>query len=125
MRSMSQTTSSGGFSRASRYLQELLVGGVEVLVLALVLPAEEAALPDVGPAVAAAALRGAPLEGEPLAVGVGLGGLGVAEQFAEVEEVLLGGGAFRQGDTGPLLDEFVNVHGRAEAGASLSWFAAR
>ena len=47
--------------------QELVVGGVQVLVLALVLPAEEALLPDVGEAVAAAVLGRALLEAERLA----------------------------------------------------------
>ena len=40
MSSMSQTTSSGGFSRDSRYQQKLLVGAFQVGVLALVFPGE-------------------------------------------------------------------------------------
>ena len=44
-------------------VQELLVGGLQVLVLALVLPGEVAALPDVGEAVPAAGLGDALLEG--------------------------------------------------------------
>ena len=87
MRSVSQTTSSGGFSSASWYLQELPVGRVEVLVLALVLPAEEALLPDVGPALAAGRLRRAALEGEPLALRVGGDRVGVADEPAQVDEV--------------------------------------
>ena len=59
-------------------------------MLALVLPGEEALLPDVGPALAAGRLLGARLEGEPVARGVGLGRRRVAEQAAEVDEVLLG-----------------------------------
>ncbi|CAA9574814.1 MAG: hypothetical protein AVDCRST_MAG19-3203 [uncultured Thermomicrobiales bacterium] len=46
---------------------ELAVGGGEVGVVPLVLPGEGAALPDVGPALAAGRLGGALLEGEALA----------------------------------------------------------
>ncbi|MEI2718945.1 MAG: hypothetical protein V9E87_02200 [Gemmatimonadales bacterium] len=56
--------------------------GVEVAAGLLVLPAEAAAHPDIGPAVAAAGLAGAALE----AVVVGVARLGDAEQFAEVVE---------------------------------------
>ena len=57
--------------------QQLGVGRLQVLVLALVLPAEVAAHPDVGPAVAALGLLDALLEGVPLALRVGLGRLGL------------------------------------------------
>lgn len=50
---------------------ELAVGGREVLLLALVLPGKETALPDVGKAVAAAELLGKRLEAVPLALGIG------------------------------------------------------
>jgi len=43
--------------------QELVVGGFQVLVLALVLPGEVALLPDVGPALAAAVFGRPLLEG--------------------------------------------------------------
>ena len=100
-------------------LVELEVGGVEVLVLALVLPGEVAALPDVGPAVRAVLLRSALLEGEEVAGGVDPGAIywialrawGVVEEIAEVEEVLLGGGALGELDPAPLVDELGDVHG--------------
>ncbi len=47
--------------------------------------------PDVGPAVAALGLPDAALEGVPGALGIRLGRLGLAEQLAQVEEVLLAG----------------------------------
>ena len=90
--------------------EQLLVGGGQVLVLALVLPAEVAAHPDVGPAVAAVGLVDAALEGVPGAVGVGLGRLGLAEQVAQVEEVLLAGGALGERHLLPLGDEFLRSH---------------
>jgi hypothetical protein len=62
---------------------ELLEGGVQVAAGFLVFPAEVAALPDIGPAVAAAGLFGAALE----AVVVGVARFGDAEQVAEVVEM--------------------------------------
>ena len=97
-------------------LQELLVGGGQVLVLALVLPGEVAALPDVGEAIAADGLLGALLEGVPVAGRVGLVGGRHAEHAAEVDEVLLGGGPLGALVVGPLLGELSRcqgpVHGR-------------
>ena len=72
-------------------LEELLIGGRPILALALVLPGEVTALPDVGPAAAAAGLARTLLEGVRAAVGVGGGRRGFAEDSAEVKEVLLGG----------------------------------
>jgi hypothetical protein len=63
--------------------QQLLIGGGQVFVLALVFPGEMLAHPDVGPAFAAADYGDAEFEGVPGAVGVGLCGLGLAEQVAE------------------------------------------
>ncbi len=76
--------------------QELLVSLFQILPLALVLPAEEAPLPHVGPPAPAAVLGRAALESEPLARGVGLRRLRVLEQFAEVEEMLLRSRTLRQ-----------------------------
>ena len=56
-----------------RVQAELAEGGVEVRPLALVLPCEVVALPDIGPAVAARVLAGAPLEAVRLAGRVRLG----------------------------------------------------
>ena len=90
--------------------QELAVGGVEVLVLPLVLPAEAALLPDVGPAVLATDLLDATLEAERLPSRVRLCRRILAEQLAEVEEVLLGRRAFSQFGAPPLRDELLCVH---------------
>ena len=76
-------------------------------MLALVFPAEVAAHPDVGPALAAVGLADAALEGVPGAVGIGLGRLGLAEQVAQIEKVLLVGGAFGEIGRLPLGDEFL------------------
>ena len=64
-------------------LQELPVRGLQVLVLAFVLPGEAAPAPHVGPAAAAAGLGGTLLEGVGLAGGIAVGG-GFAEQGAQV-----------------------------------------
>jgi len=83
----------------------LPVGGREVLVLAFVLPREVAAHPDVGPTARAARLAGAFLEGVVGAVGVGGRRGGLAEDGAEVEEVLLGGAALGERAALPLGNE--------------------
>ncbi len=91
-------------------LQELLVGLGEVGASALVFEGEEAAFPDVGPTVAAAALGGPFFEGKDLAGGVGFSRLGVADQFAEVEEMLLVGGALGEIGGSPFGDESGRRH---------------
>lgn len=50
------------------------------------------------------------LEGEPLARWIGLGGFGVVEQFAQVEKVLLTGGAFGEIGLLPLGDELLRSY---------------
>ena len=62
---------------------------VQVLVVALVFPAEAAAPPDIGPAVAAADFLRAALETVALAFRIVLGRRRLAEQAAEVDEMLL------------------------------------
>ena len=95
---------------------ELEVGGLEVLALALVLPGEEAALPDVGEAVAAAQLLRALLERVPGAVGVGVGGGGLAQDAAQVDEVGLRRRALGGGDAAPLRGELAGRHGADDTG---------
>jgi hypothetical protein len=75
-----------------------------------------AALPDVHEAVLAlgALGRGADdldvlLEAVVLDGGVGRGGGGLAEQAAEVQEVLVAGGALGELGAGPLFDELLRV----------------
>ena len=74
--------------------QQLPVGVAEVLALALVLPGEVAALPDVGEAIATSHLAGALLEGVCVAGGISFVGGGGAQHAAQVDEVRLGAGAF-------------------------------
>jgi len=74
--------------------EQLPVGNAQILVLALVLPAEEVLLPNVGETIAAVLPGDAFLKAEGFADGIGLGRRWVAEQPAQVEEVLLSGGAF-------------------------------
>ena len=90
---------------------ELLQRRAEVLALALVLPGEAAALPHVGPAVAAAGLRRALLEGVPVALRIGLGRRLLAEHAAQVDEVLLRPGALLEARVAPLADEILWRHG--------------
>ena len=112
-RSRSQTTKQRRVFEVFAVLEQLLVGGVEVFVLAFVFPAEVAAHPDVGPAVAAVGFVDAAFEGVPRAVGVGLGGLGLAEEVAEVEKMLLAGAALGKRDGLPLGDELLRSQGGA------------
>jgi hypothetical protein len=62
--------------------------------------------------LATAGLGDAAFEGVPGPVGIGRSRFGLAEQVAEVEEMLLGGRAF--GEIGPLSygDEFLREHAR-------------
>ena len=90
---------------------ELPKGHLEVLALPLVLPAEAGTAPDIGPAVPAPGLGGALLKSEPGAGRVGLRGGGLVQQSAEVDEVLLGGGALLEGDALPFGDELGGGHG--------------
>ena len=105
--------------------QQLDVGGLQVLVLALVLPGEEVALPDVGEAVAAGGLGDALLEGVLGAGGVGLVGGRLAEHPAQVDEVLLGGGLLRGRHAAPLRRERAGCQGRLGRHAPLPSPAAR
>ncbi len=66
----------------------------------------------IGPALTAFGFVDAAFEGVPGAVGIGGGGLGLAEQIAEVEEVLLAGAALGERDGLPFLDELVGRPGR-------------
>ena len=61
---------------------------------------------------AAALLAGTGLEGEALAVRVALGGRGVAGQAAQIDKVLLSGGALFEGDVAPFVDEGLGGEGR-------------
>ena len=89
--------------------EELIVSVVQILVLAFVFPAEEILFPDIGEAIAAAVLFRALFKTEGFARGIGLGGRGMPEHPAKVEEMLLRGGAFLELNFSPLGDEFRGV----------------
>ena len=74
--------------------EKLVIGVVQILVLALVFPAEEILFPYIGEAIAAAVLFGALFKAKGFARGIGLGGRGVPEHPAQVQEMLLRGRAF-------------------------------
>ncbi len=74
-------------------LEELLIRSRQILSLALVLPREVTALPNVGEPVASADFLGALLEGVPLTARISRVRRGNAEHTAEVDEVLLRGRA--------------------------------
>ena len=82
-------------------LEELLVGGIEVFVFALVFPSKEAAHPDVGEAFAAGNFVDSFFEGVGIAFLIDFGGGRLAENFAEVDEMLLGAGALGEGGALP------------------------
>src|SRR5690606_25789277 len=86
-------------------LLELLVGFVQVGVFAFVFPGEIATLPHVGPALPATELVGTGFEGEARAAGIVLGGCGMADQAAKVDEMFLGSGALFERGIAPLGDK--------------------
>ena len=106
--------------QGQRVLPELRESGVQVGALALVLPGEVVALPDVGPAVAAGVLARAALEAVTRAGRVGFGGGWLAQQPAQVDEVLLRRRALLQLRSAPLLDELVRGHAVTHEGDPLS-----
>lgn len=90
--------------------EQLGVGFFEVFALAFVLPAEMAAHPDVGPAVAAFDFLDAAFEGVPRAVGIGVGRFGLSEEIAEIKEVLLTDAPLGEMHLLPLGDELLGSH---------------
>ena len=91
-------------------LTQLVERRVEIRAAALVLPRETAALPYIGPAVAAGVLPRAALEAVPLARRVDVRRCRLAEQPAQVDEVLLRRRAFLQLRRPPLGDELARRH---------------
>ena len=109
----------GRIFEPGRVMSQLLHGLVQVALLLFVFPGEEPLLPDIGPAIAAADLGRALFEGEMVAHWIILGGRGVVEQPAEVNEMLLRRRAFGQRDRLPFLDEILRGHqGRAGLGGA-------
>jgi hypothetical protein len=86
-------------------LLQLRVGFDQIAVRALVFPDEAAILPDIGEALAVADFAGRFLEIE-----IRGARLIDAEQVAQIEKMLLGGGALAAGVAAPLLDELLRRH---------------
>lgn len=84
---------------------QLLIGGCEVRLPTLVLPGEVATIPDVCPAVPAHRFRCAALEGEDFPGRVHVSWRRMTQHSAQVEEMILGSGAFLQFNADPLLLE--------------------
>lgn len=95
----------GGIFQRFPIEQDLRAGLIQILVTALVFDGEEAPLPDVGKAVAAAGFPGPALEGEPFALWIRLCRSGVSGECAKIKKMLLGGTSFSQGHPGPFLHE--------------------
>ena len=91
-------------------LTELVECSVEVGPLALVFPGEVVALPDVVPPVAAGVPARSSLEAVRVPRWVSLGRRRLAQQAAQVDEVLLGRRALLQLGVPPLCDELVRRH---------------
>ncbi|HEV7225342.1 MAG TPA: hypothetical protein VGN42_21730 [Pirellulales bacterium] len=92
--------------------EELAVGRGQVFVLALVFPAEVAAKPNVGPALAAARLADAALERVKRAVGIGRGRLRLLQHVAQVKKMLLASAPLGKIGLLPLGDEILGRHTR-------------
>jgi hypothetical protein len=93
--------------QVQRVIEQLLEGCIQVLAGRFVFPAETIALPDIGPAIAAARLFRAPLE----TVMVRVAGLGNTKQITEIIKMRLCPGAFGEGVILPGGNEFFRSHG--------------
>ena len=87
-------------------LKQLLIGRVQILVLAFVFPGEKTAHPNVGKATASGSLGNSFLEGVSVAFLIDLGWSGLTQNLAESHEVLLRGATFGQRGALPAGDEF-------------------
>ena len=92
-------------------LQQLAVGLLHAAARPFVLDGEVAAIPDIGPALAAALLGRAGLEGEELVLGVKRRWRLMLHQRAQIEKVLLRDLTFGGCVAAPLGDEFLWGHG--------------
>jgi len=101
-------------------LEKLVIGGVEVFLFAFVFPTKEIFFPDIGPAVAAAVLGRAFFKSECHAGRVSRSGLGMADEFAKIKEMLLGGGALGEVNLAPLGDKILGGHGSVANSAGFS-----
>ena len=104
--------------QGQRVLPELAERRVEVGVFALVLPGKATALPDIGPAVATSVLPRTTLEAIVFAGRVGLRRCRLAQQPAQVDEVLLRRRTLLQFRRPPFGDERARRHRARGAGAT-------
>ena len=79
-------------------------------MFSLILPAEIPLHPDVGPAFSPVSLVGATLECVMAAVRIGLGRFWLLQQFAKVQEMLLGGAPLGEIRLLPFDDELLRRH---------------
>src|ERR1035437_4612422 len=86
--------------------QELKVGGVQVVVLALVFPGKVPLLPYISKALVSFNRGDVLFEGKALAGLVDRSGVGLAQHIAEITEMLLRAGALGEGTGFPAGDEF-------------------
>ena len=100
----------GRVFQRQRVLAQLVEGGVQVFVLALVLPGEAVPSPDIGPTAAAGVLAGAALKAVALPARIVLRGRRLAQQPAEVDEMLVRGGTLFQFGRPPFGDKLLGVH---------------
>ena len=94
--------------QGERILLQLTKCGFQILPLTLVLPAEVAALPNVGPTLAAGCFRRTALKAVAFPGRIGFCWCWLAENMAEVDEVLLRRRPLFQLDRAPLADEGID-----------------
>jgi hypothetical protein len=87
-------------------LKQLLIGGLEVFVFALVFPGEKPAHPNVGETVPAGSLRDAFLESVGIALLIDFRRAGLSQNFANADKMLLRRAAFGKGGALPAGNEF-------------------
>jgi hypothetical protein len=79
---------------------------------ASICPGEMAFEPDIGPAARAVGFVDAALESVEGAIRINLGGLGLAQKLAQVQEMLLIGAAFGEIGAFPFVNKLLRGHGR-------------
>ena len=115
----------GWVSEVPTVLEKLVISLVEIAPLLLVLPAEEPLLPGIGEPVLSPLLRDPALRCERQPLGIDRPGLGMLQDFAEIQEVLLGGGSLRASRLPPFVNEGSGIHQTASEELGLAWPADR
>ena len=93
-----------------RVLLQLAKSGIQVFMLALVLPGKAILFPHIGPAIAAAGFLCALLESEPFAMRISHRRLSDAQQITELIEVRMCAAAFFQRTFPPSGDKLFRRH---------------